>query len=353
LKQFHARYTDVANLEELAAQEGRRNWASVHISRFRPYKNINPELPTLQPWINTTRAPSQRFVFSRNPFFHRIDENGLQLPYIDRVILDIASGKLIPAKTGAGESDLQARHLNFSNYTFLKKSEKRTGRKVLLWDTTVGSHIALYPNLNVEDPVWRELVRDVRFRRALSLAINRNEINQVIYYGFVREGNDTVFSDCPLFKPEYSTAWAEFDLKKANALLDEIGLTERNGEGLRLLQKEFTTGTRAHTSGYITRIRSGSNNERDTMRFAMSRWDCGPADTIRPLVRLRAAPRSGRKRDGPRSACPSFRAIQKRAATFPIPAGIEPPAPGIFSRADRAVCIRDPARSALCFFDGG
>lgn len=235
LKQFHARYTDVAKLEVIAEEEGRRNWASVHVSRFRPYKNINPELPTLEPWINTTRPPSQRFVFVRNPFFHRVDENGLQLPYIDRVVMDIADGKLIPAKTGAGESDLQARHINFSDYTFLKKSEKRTGRKVLLWDTTLGSHIALYPNLNVEDAGWRKLVRDVRFRRALSLAIDRNEINQVIYYGFAREGNDTVFPDCPLFKPEYSTAWTQFDLKKANALLDEVGLTERDDDGIRLL----------------------------------------------------------------------------------------------------------------------
>ena len=235
LKQFHARYTDAAILKELAEKEGRRNWGSVHIARFRPYKNVNPELPTLQPWVNTTRPPSQRFVFVRNPFFHRVDKNGLQLPYIDRVVLDIADGKLIPAKAGAGETDLQARHLNFSDYTFLKKNEKRTNRKVLLWDTTLGSHIALYPNLNVADPVWRKLFRDVRFRRALSLAINRNEINQVIYYGLAREGNDTVFPDCPLFKPEYLTAWAEFDLKTANALLDEIGLTERDNQGLRLL----------------------------------------------------------------------------------------------------------------------
>jgi peptide/nickel transport system substrate-binding protein len=219
----------------MAAEEGRRNWASVHISRFRPYKNVNPDLPTLQPWVNTTPPPSQRFVFERNPFFHRVDENGLQLPYIDRVVLNVADGKLIPAKTGAGESDLQARHINFSDYTFLKKNEKRTKRKVLLWDTTLGSHIALYPNLNVQDPVWRELVRDVRFRRALSLAINRSEINQVIYYGFAREGNDTVFPSCPLYKPEYTTAWAQFDLKKANTLLDEIGLTQRDNNGLRLL----------------------------------------------------------------------------------------------------------------------
>ena len=68
--------------------------------------------------------PSQRFVFLRNAYYHRVDEKGKQLPYIDRVIVNIADGKLIPAKTGAGESDLQARHLNFSDYTFLKHTNR-------------------------------------------------------------------------------------------------------------------------------------------------------------------------------------------------------------------------------------
>jgi len=235
MKQFHARYTDVDKLEALAKEEGRRNWASVHIDRFRPYKNTNPDLPTLQPWKNTTAPPSQRFVFERNPYFHRVDASGRQLPYIDRVIVTIADGKLIPAKTGAGESDLQARHLHFSDYTFLKKSEERTDNKISLWDTTKGAHIALYPNLNVEDAAWRELMRDPRFRHALSLGINRSEINQVIYYGLAREGNDTVFPTCPLYEPEYSTRWAQYDPHKANALLDALGLTERNDDGIRLL----------------------------------------------------------------------------------------------------------------------
>ncbi|MFQ6023839.1 MAG: ABC transporter substrate-binding protein [Acidiferrobacterales bacterium] len=235
LKKFHAGYTDIKKLEAIAKAEGQRNWVSVHTSRFRPYKNINPDLPTLQPWVNTTSMPSQRFVFLRNPYYYRVDEKGKQLPYIDRVIMNIADGKLIPAKTGAGESDLQARHLNFSDYTFLKKSEHRTENRVHLWHTTKGAHIALFPNLNVEDPGWRNLIRDVRFRRALSLAIDRHEINQVIYLGYAKEGNDTVFLSSPLYKPEYRTAWAQFDLKKANALLDELGLTQRNHQGIRLL----------------------------------------------------------------------------------------------------------------------
>ncbi len=235
LKQYHKSYADNKVLQALVKEEGQRNWAGVHVHRWRPYKNINTKLPSLQPWLNTTRPPSQRYVFVRNPFFHRADPNGLQLPYIDRVVMNIADGKLVPAKTGAGETDLQARNLSFSDYTFLKQSEQRTGHKVFLWDTTKGSHIALFPNLNVEDSEWRRLVRDVRFRRALSLAIDRSEINQVVYYGLAKEGNDTVFPAAPLYRPRYQSAWAEFDLETANALLDELGLQERNDKGIRLL----------------------------------------------------------------------------------------------------------------------
>jgi peptide/nickel transport system substrate-binding protein len=84
----------------------------------------NPEMPTLQPWMNITKPPADRFVAVRNPYFHRVDANGRQLPYIDRVVMAVAESKLIPAKTGAGESDLQARDIQFNNYTFLKKGEK-------------------------------------------------------------------------------------------------------------------------------------------------------------------------------------------------------------------------------------
>ncbi len=235
LRQFHPRYSERAKLDAKARSKGQRNWVAIHTNKYHPYKNENPDLPTLQPWMLATSPPSTRFVFERNPFFHRVDAQGRQLPYIDRVAMMIVDGKLIPAKTGAGESDLQARNLSFSDYTFLKESEKRTNNRVRLWQTTKGAHIALFPNLNVEDPVWRALIRDVRFRRALSLAINRREINQVIYYGLATQGNNTVHEDSPLFRPRYRKLWTQFDLKTANALLDEIGLNERNHDGVRLL----------------------------------------------------------------------------------------------------------------------
>ena len=235
LKKYHGKYQQAVKLAKRTKAAGLRTWAALHNRKDSAYKNKNPKHPTLQPWRNTVKGPSQRFVFERNAYFHRVDELGQQLPYIDRVIMNIADGKLIPAKTGAGESDLQARHLKFSDYTYLKSSEPRTDNEVRLWETTKGSHIALFPNLNAEDITWRKLFRDVRFRRAMSLAINRREINQVVYYGLATEGNNSVHQSCPMYRSEYRTSWADFDIAQANKLLDDIGLNQRDDDGLRKL----------------------------------------------------------------------------------------------------------------------
>jgi peptide/nickel transport system substrate-binding protein len=235
LRQFHPRYQNAEIIAQMVEEEGKRNWMGVHVNRDRPYKATNPDLPTLQPWMNTTRPPSERFIFERNPFYHRIDQNGRQLPYIDSVAISIASSGLVPAKTGAGESDLQARYLRMDNYTFLKTTAKRNDFDVRLWKTAKGAHLALYPDLNAKDLVYRELLRDLRFRRALSLAINRHEINQVVYFGLVEESNNTVLSESPLYQSKYQYDWSRFDLAHANRLLDEIGLTERDDRGVRLM----------------------------------------------------------------------------------------------------------------------
>jgi peptide/nickel transport system substrate-binding protein len=235
LRQFHPRYQKAEVIEQMIADQGKRNWMGIHVNRDRPYKATNPDLPTLQPWMNVTRPPSERFIFERNPYYHRVDQNGRQLPYIDSVAIGIASSGLVPAKTGAGESDLQARYLRMDNYTFLKTTAKRNDFDVRLWQTAKGAHLALYPDLNTNDDVYRELMRDVRFRRALSLAIHRHEINQVVYFGLVQESNNTVLAESPLYKPEYQSDGVEYDIEHANRLLDELGLRERDDRGVRLL----------------------------------------------------------------------------------------------------------------------
>jgi len=234
LRKFHAKYTPEAEILK-AAKGGQQSWVQVYKRLDVMYANDNIELPTLNPWINTTASPAQRYVYVRNPYYHRIDEKGQQLPYIDRVILTLAATNLVPAKAGLGEADLQPRYLNMRDYTFLQKSAQASGVKVNLWESGSGSQLALYPNLTANDEEWRKLMRDVRFRRALSLAIDREELNQVVYIGLARPSNNTIMPRSELFKPEYATKWAQYDPKLANKLLDEIGLTKKDSQGIRLL----------------------------------------------------------------------------------------------------------------------
>ena len=236
LKKYHAKYTspeEIAKSGKGGQQGG--SWVQIYRRLDVMYANDNPELPSLNPWVNTTTSPAQRFVFVRNPYYHRIDAKGQQLPYIDRVVFTQAATNLVPAKAGLGEADLQPRYLNMRDYTFLQKSAKSSGVEVRLWESGSGSQIALYPNLNANDEEWRKLMRDVRFRRALSVAIDRDELNEAVYLGLAKPSNNTIMQRSKLFKPEYATKWAQYDPKLANKLLDEVGLGKKDSQGFRLL----------------------------------------------------------------------------------------------------------------------
>lgn len=237
LKQFHIDYVeDPEALQRLAEENDSRNWAAYHTRLARQYRHENPDLPTLDPWRNSTEGPSMRFVFERNPYYHRVDPLGRQLPYIDEVVLDMGSTDIVPARAGAGESDLQARYIRFDNITFLKRAEKLHDYDVRLWKNGVSSQIALYPNLNVADPVWRELMQNADFRRALSIGIDRHEINQQLYFGLATPGGNTVLPVSQLFNEKRDRAWTQYDPAEANRLLDSIGLEKRDSEGIRLLR---------------------------------------------------------------------------------------------------------------------
>ena len=127
MKQFHADYADAGELAGRIAEAKAKKWARLHNRRDNLYKFDNPELPVLQPWFNTSPKNGRRYVLERNPFYHRIDINGRQLPYIDRVDLEIASAGLIPAKVTMGEATLQVRSLGFKDAPVLKRGEAKGG----------------------------------------------------------------------------------------------------------------------------------------------------------------------------------------------------------------------------------
>ena len=279
LRQFHADYADPDELARLVTADRARDWAQLHGRRDDMYRFDNPDLPTLQPWVMQTRPPAVRFVAGRNPYYHRVDSAGQQLPYIDRVALEVVDEKLIPVKTGAGETDLQARGLAFKDTTFLKQSEAHNDLKTMLWPTARGAHLALYPNLNAKDPVWRALFRDVRFRRALSLGINRDDINQTFYFGLGIGGNNSVLPASPLYQPEYRYAWAGFDPAAANRLLDELGLARRDDRGARLLPD-------GRPMDLIVESAGESVEETDVMQLVIENWQAlGIKAYVRPSQR--------------------------------------------------------------------
>ncbi len=235
LKQFHIKYGDKAKIDELVANTKVRNWAALHNRHDEMYKFNNVDLPTLQPWVNTTRKSKTRFVLKRNPYFHRVDSKGQQLPYIDEIVATVASSKLIPAKAVAGETDLQARSLSFSNIAILKHGERSGLYETRLWPISKAANLALYPNLNTQDQVWRDLFRQTAFRNALSIAIDRKLINRTLYLGLGNETGNAVLESSPLFMDSYGDRWAKYDPKRANKILDELGLTKRDSEGYRIL----------------------------------------------------------------------------------------------------------------------
>lgn len=235
LKQFHAKYADKDALLAAVRKAHVKGWVSLHERRSRQYRPENPDLPMLDPWINTTPPPSEQFIFVRNPYFHRVDSQGNQLPYVDKIRLLISTTSVIAARAAGGEVDLQSRNISFENFTFLKEASRRGDFDVRLWTRGEGAYLALTPNLNTNDKGWRALNRDARFRRALSLAINRRDINRVFFFGLAQESANTLIKESPLFRAEYQQAFIQFDPKAANRLLDEAGLARRDNDGIRLL----------------------------------------------------------------------------------------------------------------------
>jgi peptide/nickel transport system substrate-binding protein len=290
VKQFHAGFADPEELAKKVTEAKARNWAQLHNRRDNLYKFDNPDLPVLQPWFNTSPKNGQRYVLKRNPFYHRIDINGRQLPYLDRAELEIASGGLIPAKVALGEATLQVRSLGFSDAPVLKKGEAAGGFVIRLWRSGAASEVALYPNLTYGDPVWRALFHDVRFRRALSLAISRKAINKVLYFGLAEERAVAALEESPFFDQDNATAWARFDPDEANRLLDELGLGQRDSAGVRLLSDGRSMEIIVETAGERREVA-------DTLELITATWArVGIRLLVRPLDRdiLRHRAYSGR-----------------------------------------------------------
>ena len=237
MKQFHPKYADRGDLEQRLTRAGIKKWSELYKRTERWYLGyLDPDVPTLRPWILSKESSSPNiYEFVRNPYYWAVDTDGRQLPYIDRVIVHVTSNEQVLAmKTIAGDFDFQWGRLEFRDFPLLKENAAKHGYQLLTWPQDRGSDIALYIDFNCTHSTIGPLLRDRRFRIALSLAINREELNLLFYKNVGVPRQATAAESTPFYVPEFARAYAQYDVRQANAMLDELGLTRRDAEGFRL-----------------------------------------------------------------------------------------------------------------------
>ncbi len=232
LTQFHPTYAVKEELEAKIKAANFTNWWELFGNRADWQ---NAEIPHIWPWLPTRVPPDVPIVCERNPYYWKVDAEGNQLPYIDSVQFDIVeNADLLNMKAVAGEIDCQFRHIMWANYPLFVENAQQGDYRVMKWTLAEGSNALLHPNMNHGDAGLRELMQTKDFRIALSVAIDRKAINELAYQGFGSPRQAALVPQCPYYKPEHETKYAELDIAKGNELLDGIGLTAKDDEGFRL-----------------------------------------------------------------------------------------------------------------------
>jgi len=220
LKQYHIKYNP--NAEALAKEKGFDFWYQLYLRQFDANQTVDrPRFTSLMP----VRDTPQMVFFERNPFYYGVDPEGNQLPYIDKLNSDrCADLSVLDAKTVGGAYDFAAFELRILFYATYAEGAQMSDARMILWPSGKGSEVVFNVNMNWPDDEERAVYSDKRFRQALSLALNRKEINDVIYFGNAEGRQMTVIPTSRHYKPEYAQAYADYDPDRANALLDEMGM---------------------------------------------------------------------------------------------------------------------------------
>lgn len=242
LKQYHLTYNP--DVESEAAEAGFDSWVDYFYNRGGHFweggvRWFTPGLPTLHPWMTETpiTPDGTQLVLVRNPYFFKVDSEGNQLPYLDRVICDYAGSDVetLVLKALNGEIDMQDRHIatNDNKAVFFDNMEEGDYHffetSPSLMNTMV---IAL--NLTHLDPVKREIYQNKDFRIGLSHAINRQELIDLVFVGQGIPYQAAPRPESPLYNEQLATQYTEYDLDLANKHLDKAGYTERDSDGYRL-----------------------------------------------------------------------------------------------------------------------
>ncbi|MEM7030733.1 MAG: ABC transporter substrate-binding protein [Chloroflexota bacterium] len=235
LEQFHPDFAGADEVAGMAEEEGFDGW--VTLFKDKNTWQRNPDLPVLTPWKTEVPITTPNWVLVRNPYYYGVDTAGNQLPYIDRISMTLAEDlQVLNLRAIAGEYDYQARHISLANVPVLLENAADVGYTLYLDPAQHGADGAFQFNLSYDaDPYIGDLIRTTDFRRALSLGVDREQINEIIFLGVGVTGSAVVAESSVINPgPEYRDLWSTLDPDTANKMLDDIGLTERDSEGYRL-----------------------------------------------------------------------------------------------------------------------
>ena len=236
LKKFHPAHAAKEDIDRAIQAAGFKTWTELFANRNAPPEN--PERPTMAAWAPASRASDQIFTLRRNPYYVGVDPQGNQLPYIDEVRFTyFADVQALNLAAIAGNFDMQERHIQMTNFPVLKEQE-RTGRyRVITWSTFGGADAVIAFNQTYKaDAEVAKLLANRDFRIALSHAINRDQIKESVFLGLgeARQGVPAPWH--PYYPgPEYAQKFTEYKPDVANRMLDAIGLTRRDSNGIRLM----------------------------------------------------------------------------------------------------------------------
>jgi ABC-type dipeptide transport system, periplasmic component len=232
LEQFHPKYNEAA---------AGSDWVQNFHAKADMWRN--PEMPRLHPWIVTQgigEGSGTQLIAERNPYYFKVDTEGNQLPYMDRVTIDIITDPQVTLlKAANGDFDMVDSYIGFvttpeNRGTFFDNQE--TGGYEFYEVLPNRANLMIISlNMTHKDPVKRELFSNKTFRQALSTAINRGEVIELVWLGQGLPYQTVERPESPLFDEEMATQFTEFDIAKANEMLDSIGLTEKNADGIRLM----------------------------------------------------------------------------------------------------------------------
>src|SRR5262245_43189451 len=235
LKQFHPKYASKDAIAKKLAELKFETWVTMFKNRNDACRN--PDLPVVTPWKTTSPITTPTWILERNPYSVWVDTSGNQLPYIDRIRMTLGEHlEVINLRAIAGEYDSQARHIDIGKLPVLLENQQKGNYRVHLDPSDQGADVALFCNQSFEkDAEIAKWLGTREFRIALSHGIDRQQINETFVLGLGQTGSGAPGDRTPYFPgPEYRTLHTAYDIDKANAMLDKLGLSKRDAEGYRL-----------------------------------------------------------------------------------------------------------------------